>query len=224
MWLQNPGIWLDISTYCNAACPQCHRTNSNGLDKVDWLPLLQWDLETFKKVFPVPARYPRYEFCGTWGDPIMNKDILEIVKYISDNSNSKIIIDTNGSLRDESFWWDLGVAGGENLVVYFAVDGSTQEIHEKYRRKTDLSKIISNMNELSLTQAKVRVVTIVFKHNENDIKNITDLVFSNGATIHKWYPSDRFKSRSDKFDFLNDDGQHETFERASASNEGKVFK
>jgi len=214
MWLQNPGIWLDISTYCNAACPQCHRTNPKGLDKVDWLPLLQWDKKKKKKVFPVPSRHPRYEFCGTWGDPIMNKDILEIVRYISENSNSKIIIDTNGSLRDETFWWDLGVAGSENLTVIFAVDGSTQEIHEKYRRKTDLAKILSNMNELSLTQAKARAVTIVFKHNENDIENITNLVFANGATIHKWYPSGRFGTYTNKFDFLNENNETETFEES----------
>jgi len=24
-------MWLDLSTYCNAACPQCHRTDANGL-------------------------------------------------------------------------------------------------------------------------------------------------------------------------------------------------
>ena len=42
-------VWLDISTYCNAACPQCHRTNANGLSKVNWLPLIQWSLKEFKK-------------------------------------------------------------------------------------------------------------------------------------------------------------------------------
>ena len=28
------GMWLDLSTYCNAKCPQCHRTNADGLEKV----------------------------------------------------------------------------------------------------------------------------------------------------------------------------------------------
>ena len=27
--------WLDITTFCNAACPQCHRTNPETLNKVD---------------------------------------------------------------------------------------------------------------------------------------------------------------------------------------------
>ena len=43
------GLWVDITTYCNASCPQCHRTNPDGLGKANWLPLLQWDIKTFKK-------------------------------------------------------------------------------------------------------------------------------------------------------------------------------
>jgi len=30
--------WLDITTNCNAACPQCHRTDPKTLKKVGWLP------------------------------------------------------------------------------------------------------------------------------------------------------------------------------------------
>ena len=77
-------IWLDLSTYCNAGCPQCHRTNANGLDKVYWLPLVQWSLAEFQKAFPVSsmANIKKFDMCGTWGDPMMNKDIYEIAKYI----------------------------------------------------------------------------------------------------------------------------------------------
>ena len=44
--------WLDISTYCNAACPQCHRTDPKTSNKVDWLPLIQWSLKEFQTAFP----------------------------------------------------------------------------------------------------------------------------------------------------------------------------
>ena len=41
---------VDLSTYCNAACPQCHRTDQEDISKKNyWLPLVQWSLETFKK-------------------------------------------------------------------------------------------------------------------------------------------------------------------------------
>ena len=48
--LKKLDVFLEISTFCNAGCPQCHRTNPDGLDKADWLPLVNWNIEQFKKV------------------------------------------------------------------------------------------------------------------------------------------------------------------------------
>ena len=50
--LKKLDVFLEISTFCNAGCPQCHRTNPDGLDKADWLPLVNWSIEQFKKVYP----------------------------------------------------------------------------------------------------------------------------------------------------------------------------
>ena len=76
-------LFMDIGTYCNAGCPQCHRTNINNIGKkVDWLPLIQWHLNDFKKAFPKEQidNIKEFHFCGTWGDPTMNRDIFEILK------------------------------------------------------------------------------------------------------------------------------------------------
>ena len=103
-------LWLDISTHCNAKCPQCHRTNADGLAKVDWLPLISWSIEQFKAAFP-PSTFEHIEevqLCGTWGDPMMNKDVDQIVYYILESSNNlHVIINTNGSIRNEEWWWTL---------------------------------------------------------------------------------------------------------------------
>ena len=81
--------WIDITTYCNAACPQCHRTNPDNLNKVDWLPLVQWSLKDFMISFTTEdmIKIDKFELCGTWGDPIMNKDVKEIIEYIIENSS-----------------------------------------------------------------------------------------------------------------------------------------
>ena len=125
-------IWLDLSTYCNAGCPQCHRTNANGLDKVYWLPLVQWSIDDFKKAFPTSsmANIKKFDMCGTWGDPMMNKDIYQIIEYITLNSNCEMLIHTNGSMRDDDFWWNIGVLCGKRLTVQFTVDGINETEHK----------------------------------------------------------------------------------------------
>ena len=70
-----------ITNLCNARCPQCQRTDRNGLGTVSTLPLTTWSLNDFKKRFTVKCLQDISEvsFCGTWGDPLMAKDIEPIV-------------------------------------------------------------------------------------------------------------------------------------------------
>jgi MoaA/NifB/PqqE/SkfB family radical SAM enzyme len=183
--LKKLDVFLEISTFCNAGCPQCHRTNPNGLDKADWLPLVNWSIEQFKKVYPPHKMYlyKQMDICGSWGDPVMNKDIFEIIEYITSHG-VWVNMSTNGSIRDEEWWFNLGVIGGHRLAVQFCIDGSTQEMHELYRRKTDLQKILNNMESFSQTRAQPKVFTVRFKHSEPYLKDIQELSKAYGA--HKW--------------------------------------
>lgn len=211
-------VFLDISTYCNAGCPQCHRTNSNGLGKEDWLPLIQWSVEEFKTAFPpeVLENIHRFKFCGTWGDPIMNKDILEIFEYISKQGPLCLIsVDTNGSIRDEDFWWKLGCMFGTKLAVVFAIDGIDQKMHERYRRFTDLDKVLDNMHTLAQTDAMVQSQTILFQHNEDYKDEILKLVKEYGSKKHEFVISDRFHSGNTQH-FIDDNGDDFTLTRANS--------
>jgi MoaA/NifB/PqqE/SkfB family radical SAM enzyme len=210
-------VTMDISTYCNAGCPQCHRTNPDGLGKADWLPLIQWSLEEFKQAITIEDfKYiKRISFVGTWGDSIMNKDIFEIVEYVISNS-VPVSIETNGSIRDENWWWNFGVMGGKLLSVRFDVDGINQEMHSRYRRFTHLDKVLSNMNTLAQTKANVGSQTVIFKHNENYLEEILQLCKDNGSNFHTNVISDRFdKSSNINFYFTNEKGEKESFEEAN---------
>ena len=186
-------VWLDLSTYCNAACPQCHRTNPNGLGKADWLPLIQWSLEEFKTAFSPKTmnHIKEFQICGTWGDPCMNKDILEICKYIINNSKAYIILNTNGSMRDEFWWTQLGYTLQEKGTIYFDVDGTDQEMHSLYRQKTNLKLILKHIKAFS-QYGNFSVFTVVFKHNEDYLKDIHALVKDiRGFKEHLFVPTDR---------------------------------
>lgn len=220
----NIKVFMDISTYCNAGCPQCHRTNKNGLQKVDWLPLIQWSLDDFKKAFPVEEldNVVQFKFCGTWGDPIMNKSIFSIAEYIIKNSKKPMIgIDTNGSIRDEDWWWDLGVLCGNRLKVVFAVDGTTQEMHERYRRFTDLKKVLSNMHMLSQTQAKVYTQTIIFQHNHDVREDIMKLCIDNGSISHEFVTSDRFGGATED-SYIDENGQKHILQKVESLPRGII--
>lgn len=218
LWVNKDlNVFMDISTYCNAGCPQCHRTNPQGLAKQDWLPLVKWSLEDFVKAFPISEmkNVKRFNFCGTWGDPMMAKDILKIVEYIINNSKSDIIITTNGSLRSDDFWWNIGALGGRRLQVIFDIDGINQEMHEKYRRFTNLDTVLANLTTFSQTKAMAKTQTVLFKHNQDYKDDIRALAISCGSVQHTFVISDRFNAdQGNKTLHVDENGQDFILEKA----------
>jgi len=215
------GMWLDLSTYCNAKCPQCHRTNADGLDKSDWLPLVQWSFDEFRNMFPITTlrHLEHFDICGTWGDPIMNKDIFKIVKYIMDHSDATVLINTNGSFRNPDWWWELGLLGKDKkrIIVMWAIEGITQEQHSLYRQDTDLDLILENMETFSLAGGLSQVFTVTFKHNEKDLYNIAELVKERGAEDIFFVQSNRFYEHN-KFKFIDKTGMEKVLERTTFKN------
>ena len=133
---------INLTNLCNARCPQCQRTAEIGLDTLKGLPMITWSLQDFIDYFPKDTLddIKEYSFCGTWGDPLMAKDIEPIVYYIMDNSKAKVIITTNGSIRKDDFYIRLGKYCGKRLSMVIDVDGITEEMHQRYRRGTSLKK------------------------------------------------------------------------------------
>lgn len=219
----NQGLkaWIDLSTYCNAACPQCHRTEAQGLTKQAWLPLIQWSLADFKRKFPPESikYYDQFEFCGTWGDPLMCKDIFKIVEYVlSTDLGVKVQLNTNGSLRNPDWWWNFGVMGGDRLEVIFDIDGIDQAMHERYRQNTDLNLIKDNVESFCTTPARAAVSTIVFRHNENYVDDIEKMIRDWGVTGgHFPIESNRFY-HGPSFSFASANGHRILLEQTTQDN------
>jgi len=213
----NLRIFLDISTYCNAGCPQCHRTNQDGLKTVDWLPQVNWTMDQFEEAYPPETvkKVNEWEFCGTWGDPVMNPHLYEMCYYISRyNKRSDIFINTNGSIQTEAWWRDLGKLN-VRMKVYWAVEGTTQEVHEKYRRKTNLDKIKRNMIAFHEGGGVNRGFVLVHKHNQHELENINKMLTQELFCEEVVFVENNRFIKNKKFTFIDENGELESIEQMS---------
>jgi len=209
---------ISVTNLCNIKCPQCKRTDPNGLKAHKSLPLTSWTLEEFQIAFPIEDldNTGEYSFCGLWGDPLMAKDIKKIIYYIIDNSKKcKVSITTNGSIRKEDFYEEIGNYCGKRLIIIFDIDGINEEMHTKYRRGASLKKSLSNMYALSKTNAFPLSQTIIFKHNQDYKKEILTLAKKWGSRNHEFCLSDRFDNGESKWYFINEKGENEYLEVAT---------
>jgi len=215
---KKPIAWIDISTYCNAGCPQCHRTDPNGLGKIGWLPLIQWSFESFKKAWTIENlnAISQFEICGTWGDPLMCKDIYKICEYIIKESDVSILMNTNGGMRDDDFWWELGLLGNKNrMQIIFDVEGINQEMHSHYRRKVNFEKLKQNIQSFTAAGGNALAHVIVFKHNEDYIEQILDMCYNElDMTHHVVQLSNRF-GESGKEEYIDEKGNPFILEESS---------
>jgi MoaA/NifB/PqqE/SkfB family radical SAM enzyme len=159
-------VHLEISTRCNAACPECPR-NFRGVDIVDTYPICDMSLEQAQKIFTVPflQQLDQLLINGNYGDFITARDGLEIVEYfVATNPQLKIIISTNASGRPH-IWRRLGELGVE---VQFRIDGLA-DTHHLYRQYTNFELILENALKFIQAGGNAVWAMIKFDHNKHQI-------------------------------------------------------
>ena len=166
-------VHVEFSTYCNAYCPRCVR-NFYGSDYNGGYPLTSLTLETAQKIFKPAFLQQINEFyvSGNFGDFIMAKDALEIVKYVrSCNSNLGINIGTNASGRSKEFWQELA---GISSRVEFCLDG-LEDTHHLYRVGTDYNKILANAAVFIKSGGYAVWKMTLFDHNQHQVETAREL-------------------------------------------------
>lgn len=190
-------VQVEISSYCNAACPQCPR-NVFGGNTISELPLNKWSLEQFDSVFPLEfvQQLETFYFCGTYGDPMTNRDIGKMCHQLRDrNPTINIGIHTNGSIGHCDLYSEL--ASTVNFIA-FGIDG-LEDTNHVYRRKTDWNKIMEKSAAFIDAGGHAIWDFIVFEHNEHQVEQARQLSAERGFKEFCVKKTGRFLNRLHEF-------------------------
>jgi len=181
-------VHLELSSRCNAACPGCPRFLRNSPNVDPDLTQRDISLSDFKSWFSpeILKKIRSWHICGTHGDPITCKDLIEIVSYICEYSDGSIQIHTNGGARNENFFSKLGKVLYDNTIpgrvrgVVFSVDG-LEDTNHLYRRQVKWDKLIKNMKAYVATGGMAGWHFLRFAHNYHQIEEAKQLAESLGV-------------------------------------------
>jgi hypothetical protein len=166
-----------------------HGGQTNPLIKIN-----NWSVEDFKSIVSqqVLDQVEGLYFCGNFGDPIINNDLIEMCQYVSDNSdNTAVRIHTNGSARSVQWWSDLARALPKEHRVVFALDG-LEDTHSLYRIGTNFNTILKNAKAFIDSGGKADWCFIKFKHNEHQVEDARTMAMSMGFECFTVKNSSRF--------------------------------
>lgn len=164
-------VHLELTERCQASCPMCPRTGNVHLNDNEL------SLDDIKQIFPVSfiRRLERITMCGNFGEPIVAKDCLEIVKYFREtNSSLYITINTNGGARPTQWWIELAHTIGNSGFVLFGIDG-LEDTNDIYRVGVRWNNMINGAKAFIDAGGEARWDYIVFKHNEHQIEQARTL-------------------------------------------------
>lgn len=204
-------IHLEITNRCQASCPMCSRNHHGGLEN----PLIDnqdWTLEDFKNILTddILKQLEGFYFCGNFGDPIINDNLIDMCKHSSFvNPNLYIRIHTNGSARNKEWWATLAKALPPNHNVIFALDG-LEDTHSIYRIGTNFSTILRNARSFIDAGGTAEWAFIKFKHNEHQVKQAKQKAKELGFSRFTQKDSARFVA-TDKFPVYGKKGTTEYY-------------
>lgn len=162
-------IELELSGFCNAACPLCARNYKNFNEKY---PILFH--RSLTEIINQLNEFPNLtiiRLVGSISEPTLYNQFFNLIEYIN-SRNIDIEICTNGDTHDIIWWNRLARLLKETDRIYFTICGSTQELHEIYRLGTNLKNILNHAAEVRRYKSIDYAQCIKFEYNENDFESV----------------------------------------------------
>lgn len=193
-------IELELTGTCNLDCPLCTRSYVNAQH------LLKYNERPLAEIIKQLDEYPNIQICcmaGSISEPTLYKEFFGIIKYLV-SRNIKLEIYSNASVHSPEWWAELATLLKPHDRVFFTVCGSTQELHEKYRVRSSLQKILDNHKafKAACPHDIDCVQHIKFEYNREDFESeaMQEILsrFSHDASIDTLPYNERF-------DFIKDD-------------------
>ena len=160
---------------CNLNCIHCRSKNGSNTDEIDT-----------KKAFNLMDKVGRFSkpvFVISGGEPLLRKDIFELLEY-GTKLGFKMAIATNGSLLDDSISLKLKSSGLK--VASLSLDGSVSEVHDNFRRQPgSFDSVIKAATIFKKHNIPFLINSSFTKRNQSDIENTYKLAKKLGCVA--WY-------------------------------------
>ena len=193
---------VELTSYCNAACPQCPR-NNNGAGVNPYMPLCHLSRKTIDRTFDIALcnRISQMFFCGSYGDPIMHPEFLDILRdFRRKNPTLWLYFHTNGGAHTPEYWAEIASIMAGYGQIDFGIDGLEDTLH-LYRKNVKYAKVIENAQAFIQAGGSAHWDMLVYEHNEHQVDTAKQLAKELGFSWFRAKVSKRF--HTNPVEFLN---------------------
>lgn len=162
--------YIDPSNICPLSCPLCPTGNRSSTQSKGLM-----SFQTFKKIYDQIGQYLYEVHLYNWGEPLLNRNIIEMIDYAKKKYKPDIIISSNLSGLSEE--WAEKIVHSQADLLNVSIDGVTQKTYEQYRVGGNLEQVLKTLTYMVNIQRTsgqktplIRWQFIPMKHNEHEIE------------------------------------------------------
>jgi radical SAM protein with 4Fe4S-binding SPASM domain len=162
-------VTLESGNACNLRCPLCATTfREKEVPK---------GMVTLDAATQIIDRFPAMLVLSLslWGEPFLNKDIFEIIKYARRKKIS-VLVQSHFSLPHFNREMAQRILDSDLDTLWLSIDGASQHTYEVYRRGGDFNLVMRNLellcrlkNEQKRMNPKITWKVVVNKFNEHEV-------------------------------------------------------
>lgn len=179
-------IWLKLTNRCNLKCKYCYANSGENADD-------EITLEEIVNVIETVGAKNINRIVLTGGEPLLRKDILEIVKKCSEYGKVQLL--TNGTLGDAELYREL-LKNILNIQISLdSVDSTYNNLNRGERAYERAIEKISLIKQIS--PEKLSIATTPTPEYKGDIVKIIDFCIDNSISslhINRFVPYGRAKN------------------------------
>lgn len=179
---------IEVTSRCNLLCTFCARTQR--VEANVWRTPGDMDMELFQKIVLDAVSNGVYALnFNILGEPLLHKNIEEMIKFSKDNGIVDVFFHTNGTPLTDAIARKLIRSGLDKLIISF--DSPYKEKYEKVRVNASYDKVLKNVirfneirNEMGIEHPVTRINFIKFPDtSDQEVHDMIELFKSHVDSI-----------------------------------------
>lgn len=178
-------FWVHLLQTCNLSCTHCLVSSGPKGERGQSLEFL---LGVINQAYDLGVR--RFYFTG--GEPFVRKDIFDLIRHVTEEKKSELIVMTNATLINSDRLETLKTLNRALLKFQISLDGTTAEVNDPIRGKGVFRQASDGLRLLSDLGYEASLTAVVTKTNLKDLEKLPALAKDLGAkSVHLMWPHRR---------------------------------
>ncbi len=170
-------LYLFLTNDCNLRCSHCYVSSG------DYVPPREMTTQEVFRLIDQARDLGVGRFLVTGGEPFMVRDIFEIIRYIT--AESDLVVLTNGLFFSDKYLARLAeVVGRGRISFQISLDGPTADLHDAIRGKGTFDKTLRAIRRAVAAGLELSISTAVSERTLAHMTDTTRLVASLGVPTH----------------------------------------